>query len=144
MNNFRNAFSFFLNSMDYEEGKAWFDSFRRLKSDDDWIEFFTAKISQLEELDRQECYGILSELYKDKKDEKNMEICLAEERKIIVGLIKKDKRLAEKWIASNDFYCIKTVFENEVVKGTRSTKEWITIFDNCKSLLSKADLAECY
>lgn len=142
MNNFRNAFPFLLNSMDYEEGKAWFDSFRHLKSDEDWIEFFTAKLSQLKEQEKAECYGFLSMLHKDNNDSKMSEDCLSKQKELVIGLLKKDKNVADRWLITNDYNIIKAIFESEI--RVKTNEEWIAIFENCKGYLSDADQAECF
>ena len=143
MNNFRNAFSFLLNLMDYEEGKAWFDSFRHIKSGEDWIAFFTAMLSQLEGQDKAECYGFLSMLHNDNNDSKMSDDCSLKQKELIIDLVKKDKKVADKWLALNDYNIIKAIFENEI--QVKTNEEWIVIFENCKSQLSDAEKAEyCY
>lgn len=142
INNFRNALSFLLESMDYKEGKTWFDSSRYLKSNEDWIDFFTTKLSELEEQEKAECYGFLSMLHKDNNDSKMSEDCLSKQKELVIGLLKKDKKDVDKWLTLQDYNIIKAIFESEI--QIKTNEEWIVIFENCKSQLSDADQAECF
>lgn len=140
--NLQYALPYLLDSLDYQDGKTCFDKYRGLKSNENWIDFFTAKLSQLEEQEKVACYGTLFMLHKDNNDLKMAEDCLSKQKELIISLLKKDKDVADKWLISNDYHIIKAIFESEI--QVKTNEEWIAIFENCKSHLSKKDQAECF
>ena len=142
--NFRYAFLYLLDSLDYQNGKAWYDEYRDVKSDEDWIAFFDARLSQLQDEEKIECYQFLCKLYGVNNEAAKMDYCQSKAKDLIINLAKEDKGKLDKWLASGNYFYVKLLYENEIIRGLKSNNDWLIFFERCKDQLLATQQGECF
>ena len=142
--NFQYAFPYLLESLDYQSGKIWFDKYKDLKSNEDWIAFFEKRLDCLKDEEEIECYRFLSKLHESNHDAKKMEYCLSKAKELATSLAIEDNSIADKWFASKDFFYIDAMYNDASIMKTRGVDEWIEFFEQCKEQFLETDKAKCY
>lgn len=142
--NFQFAIPYLLHSMDYQTGKVWYDEYKGTKCTEDWIAFFEAKLPQLQGEEEIECYQFLYKLHSVNNDLAKMEYCQSKVKDFIINLAKKDKGRLDKWLASGNYFYVKLLFEDEIIRGLKSNSDWIGVFERCTSQLLPTQQAECF
>lgn len=139
------ALSYIMDSkeVDYKTGRAWYDSYRELLSVEEWINSFKAKWMHLEEVEEVEYYYFLSTLFGKNNDLAEMKNNQAKSKELLNGLVRKNVGCVNELLKANDFFFVKALYENKAARKTKSDKEWIAIFEQCKNQFNTAQRAEC-
>ena len=143
MKNFQYAFPYLLDSLDYQNGKSWFVKYKELKSDEDWITFFNRKLPDLELKEQVDCYCFLYELYKKNNDKARLKSWVPLFQNSVEALSIHDGLIIDSFLEKDDFFFLKTLFEDSKIKKQREVQTWISSFENCKKQLPDSEKAEC-
>ena len=141
--NIQYAFSYLLDYLSYENARIWYDTFKNLKSQEDWIAYFVLKLPELNLKEQVECNYFLYELYKKSGDAKKMIESASSFQQSVEMLSSQDNEAIQVFLNSTDYVILKLLFESPIIKLQKETNTWILSFENCKDGLSKKDKAEC-
>lgn len=141
-NNFRFAFFYLLDLLDYQKGRVWFDAYRDMYSKEVWLSFFEKQLTHLCDEEEIDCYRFLSKLYESTHDATKVDYCRIKSEELVVRLAKKDKSIVNKWLATGDYFYIRTLFKDKSVCRSISNNDWIAVFEQCKDII--VDQAECF
>lgn len=141
--NFQYAFPYLLESLDYQNGKIWFNKYRERKNIEDWIAFFNRKLPDLELKEQVDCYCFLYELYKNNNDTVRMKGWVPLFQNSVEALSIQDGLIIDSFLEKDDFFLLKTLFEDSKIKKQKEVQTWISSFENCKKQLPDSEKAEC-
>lgn len=141
--NVKNAFLELFDSLSYENGKQWFESFRPMKKAEEWISFFEQRIDRLDNMEAVDCHDILSLLYKERGDFREMIYHQKEFGKLLGSLAKTDDNLLERLLESGDYQSVKSIYDSPETQNKVDKNKWIEVFRILKDSLSDQDKGEC-
>lgn len=145
--NFKNAFLDLFDSLSFEIGKNYFNSFKHLKKNEEWIDFFEQRIDELENMQAVDCHDLLSSLYKERGDFREMTFHQKKSSEQLGHLAKTDEKLLERLLSTGDYQTIKSIYENLETQNKVEATEWIEVFRKFTtpndSQLSDQDKGEC-
>ena len=130
-------------SLDYEKGKTWFHTFRRMKRNEEWAGFFEHRLDALNDMDVVDCHQLLAMLYNDMGEEKKRIFHLKKASAQLNIMAKSNSELLPNMLEIGDYQCVKSMFDDTVTQGKVETKKWIEAFRRCKDSLTGYDQGEC-
>lgn len=130
-------------SLDYEKGKTWFHTYRRMKRDEDWINFFEHRLAALNDMDVVDCHQLLATLYNDMGDTTKKVFHLKKASAQLNIMAKSNGELLPNLLEIGDYQCVKSLFDDPATQSKVETKKWIEVFRRCKDSLTGHDQGEC-
>ena len=141
--NVRSAFVELFNSLSFENGKQWFESFKHLKKAEEWVDFFEHSLAQLSGMDEVDCYGILASLYKETGNLQKMNKYKENANKLLLSLAREKDDIALQLLETGDYDCVKVLFGNSGFRNAISNEKWISAFRRCQESLEGITKGEC-
>lgn len=141
--NLQYLFVYVFDSLDYKSGKNWFHSFRQKKRDKEWIDFFEQRLDGLDDMDAVDCHDLLSSLYRERGEFREMTYHQKELGRLLGGLAKTDEIYLERLLESGDYQSIKAIYDNPETQIKVDKIKWIEVFRSLKDSLSDQDKGEC-
>ena len=141
--NVRSAFLELFDSLSFENGKQWYDSFKHLKKNEEWVDFFEHSLTQLSGMDEVDCYGILASLYKEIGNVQKMDKYKTNANKLLLSLAREKGDIALQLLETGDYDCVKALFGNSGFRNEISDEKWISAFRRCQESLEGITKGEC-
>lgn len=142
-NNLQYLLVYVFDSLDYEKGKTWFHTYRRMKRDEDWVNFFEHRIDALNDMDVVDCHQLLATLYNDMGNTTKKVFHLKKASAQLNIMVKSNVELLPNLLEIGDYQCVKSLFDDPATQGKVETKKWIEAFRRCKDSLTGYDQGEC-
>lgn len=141
--NVKNAFLELFDSLSFETGRQWFESFRHLKKAEEWIDYFEHRIDGLDNKEAVKCHELLLSLYRERGETREMTYHQKELAKLLGDLAKTDENLLERLLESGDYQSVKSIYDNPETQNKVDKNKWIEVFRTRKDSLSDQDKGEC-
>lgn len=141
--NVRSAFLELFDSLSFENGKQWYDSFKHLKRNEEWVDFFEKNLTQLSGMDEVDCNGILASLYKEIGNVQKMDKYKTNANKLLLSLAREKSDIALQLLETGDYDCVKALFGNSGFRNEISDEKWISAFRRCQESLEGITKGEC-